>query len=321
MSNDRVRTDAYDRAIGRALRRLGPGARVLDIGAGPFMLLGRMAHHSGAAFVACVEHSASAVQLCTELARREWLTSPTAACDWRIRPDEPRDFHNHGGGGHGSGSYGGGSGGGGGGSGGSSRPASIHHVPERDVLEAERLMRRLSLELTPTALSFRAVGGAAAPPPTPGIHKADTAGDGLTRPLMQLASLADGAEEAPGRAGGTRAARHREPPRLIELYHGMSSEIALPSRIDLIVHEILGNIASAEGAIAAVNELRQRRGLAAEACRVLPAAAATLLVPTSRLVPCVVERLLMFQRTGGWHAKPGQMYSGESVDADRRAQT
>ena len=48
---------------------------------------------------------------------------------------------------------------------------------------------------------------------------------------------------------------------VIELHKGFSSSIALPTGIDLIIHEILGNVASAEGAIHAINELLMRTGL------------------------------------------------------------
>ena len=47
----------------------------------------------------------------------------------------------------------------------------------------------------------------------------------------------------------------------------------------------------------------------------VPAAAGTLLVPTMRLTPCVVERLLMFQKTGDWEAQTGRLYAGASCTA------
>ena len=83
----------------------------------------------------------------------------------------------------------------------------------------------------------------------------------------------------------------------------------MPAGIDLILHEILGNVASAEGAIHAINELHGRTGLACRACRVLPLAAGTLMAPTSRLSPSLLERLLMFQRTGRMVSLPDRMYA------------
>jgi len=96
---------------------------------------------------------------------------------------------------------------------------------------------------------------------------------------------------------------------VVELFQGLASEVALPSGFDLIVHEILGNIASAEGAIKAVNELRGREGLGSKGLRILPAAAGTMLVPTSVLEPNLIERLLMYQRTGRSHAQARHMYT------------
>jgi len=83
MAEDVVRTRAYTSAINRAVGRLPAGARVLDVGSGPFLLLGRMALHAGAHFVACIEHSKESNDLAAELVRRE-----ACAFDWRVRPYE-----------------------------------------------------------------------------------------------------------------------------------------------------------------------------------------------------------------------------------------
>lgn len=69
MSQDVVRVQAYAAAIGRA----AGGKRVLDVGTGPFMLLGRLAHAAGAEFVSCVEHSESSVEMACALLEAEYL--------------------------------------------------------------------------------------------------------------------------------------------------------------------------------------------------------------------------------------------------------
>ena len=82
MCNDVVRVQAYAEAI----RHAACGKRVLDVGTGPFMLLGRLAHNAGAALVACVEHSAASVQTASELLELEYQLG-----DWR-RPST-RQMH------------------------------------------------------------------------------------------------------------------------------------------------------------------------------------------------------------------------------------
>jgi len=102
----------------------------------------------------------------------------------------------------------------------------------------------------------------------------------------------------------------------MELYRGLSSDIPLPAGIDLIIHEILGNIASSEGAIHAINELHDRAGLTSRTCRVVPSAAGTLLVPTMKLDLCVVERLLLYEVTGCSAAKPRELYASRGFPSN-----
>jgi len=142
----------------------------------------------------------------------------------------------------------------------------------------------------------------------PNDNKKVVASDGLTHPLMQVMT------SHIVRCDVTRTSQDET--RVLELYPGLSSEIALPAGIDLIVHEILGNVASAEGAIIAINELHGRNGLTSHACRVLPIGAGTLLAPTSVLTPCVVERLLMFQKTGCSMARPKRLYAARGVPSE-----
>ena len=79
-------------------------------------------------------------------------------------------------------------------------------------------------------------------------------------------AMSRGEQGAGGReqgAGGREqgAGGREQRAAVIELHKGFSSSIALPTGIDLIIHEILGNVASAEGAIHAINELLMRTGL------------------------------------------------------------
>lgn len=207
------------------------------------------------------------------------------------------------------------------------------------------------LELQPTKLSFQELslvaGALVAPaalshrsgledPNMDADEGALTGADGVMRPLIQIVV---GAVNARGGSGGAPQAA-----RVVELYRGLSNTTALPAGMDLIVHEILGNVASAEGVINAINELRGREGLAGRtclvlgsrpecfwrslsacfsqlllssgACRVLPEAAGTLLAPTSAVNMCIVERLLMFENTGRSAPKPHKLYAVRGFPAE-----
>jgi|EP00900_Chrysochromulina_parva_P009409 hypothetical protein len=134
----------------------------------------------------------------------------------------------------------------------------------------------LDLELQPTKLSFQELslvaGALVAPaalsqrsgledPNMDADEGALTGADGVTRPLIQIVVGAGNARG--GSVGAPQAAR------VVELYRGLSNTTALPAGMDLIVHEILGNVASAEGVINAINELRGREGLAGRTCLAL----------------------------------------------------
>jgi precorrin-6B methylase 2 len=67
MTNDRVRMKAYDSAI----RRSGPGKRVVDIGAGADLALTKLCLDAGARRVYAIEMLDDAYERATRLAR-EW---------------------------------------------------------------------------------------------------------------------------------------------------------------------------------------------------------------------------------------------------------
>jgi len=299
MSQDLVRTQAYSRAIRRALAGRSTGARVLDVGSGPFMLLGRMALAEGASFVACIEHSEESVDLASEILRCE-AAQFAAQPDWRKKmeertvdePDEARcgerskkrsKAWREERSGERSGSC-------------SMRSQQLGVRRHREVDGCMQMIQHLSLELQPMRLNFCATGDAVAPNGQASLPAAAC----FTGP--QLRATATSRREQG--AGG-----NEQPAAVIELYKGLSSSIALPPGIDLILHEILGNVASAEGAIHAINELCGRTGLTSRGCRVIPCAAGTLLTPTCVLEPSVVERLLMYHKTGGFHAAPRRLYA------------
>ena len=280
MAEDLVRVVSYRRAISKAMREQA-GGRALDVGSGPFMLLGRMAHHAGASYVACVEHSADMNKLATQVVRSEACATAATISDPGCRLDalasSQVDIAD-------------------------GTVSDTPSTPDAALMEAyDDMLGRYSLRLQPIDLHFPTSREA-----SPSTAAATTSG--TLRPMMRVSMAAEEcAKESAEEAAEEAAARE------LDLFHGLSSETALPGGFDLIVHELLGHVASAEGAIRAINELKGRPGLAASGCRVIPAAATTLLVPTSVHETTVVERLLMYQRTGYWAPQVGKLYSVEGL--------
>jgi len=79
--------------------------------------------------------------------------------------------------------------------------------------------------------------------------------------------------------------------RTLQLFEGFSSDAPLPGGYNLVVHEILGHIASSEGVVEALNNLRHR-GLLTPDCVFVPRRAATLFVPTMQVDLTCLERIL-----------------------------
>lgn len=208
---DTIRCEAFRSAIALA----APGRRVLDVGAGPFLLLGRLSQRSGASFVACVEHSRKSITLALEMLKREvneQLASTGHGC-WSVDEDLDEECEQH-----------------------------------------LRLLGQLGVRLS--------LGQLRCPDVSACVAVAHTAGADV-----------DKGNEGPAADSGV----------VVALYHGISSSVALPGNIELVVHEILGHIASAEGVVKAIRELRTRAGLLAPGCKMVPRAAGTLIAPTSPL--------------------------------------
>ena len=77
----------------------------------------------------------------------------------------------------------------------------------------------------------------------------------------------------------------------LRLYSGSLQSLHLQGPYDLIVHELLGHIASAEGVVETLQALR-RRGLCTERCAFIPSSAGTLFAPTSKLEASSLEKVL-----------------------------
>jgi len=83
--------------------------------------------------------------------------------------------------------------------------------------------------------------------------------------------------------------------RALQLFQDFSSDAPLPGKYNLVVHEILGHIASSEGVVKAIRDLHNRSLLTRD-CIFVPRGAATLFVPTMKLQLSCIERTLCLHR-------------------------
>lgn len=103
----------------------------------------------------------------------------------------------------------------------------------------------------------------------------------------------------------------------LQLYSGLASEVALPGPYEVLVHEVLGHIASAEGAALAVADLVDR-GLCAPNCIFVPSAAGTLFAPTAQLRLTQLEKVLnsYYNPRGERLLKSRTKYHARNFDTD-----
>jgi len=104
-----------------------------------------------------------------------------------------------------------------------------------------------------------------------------------------------------------RAAGGKTGPSKLQIHKGFSSDVALTGKFDVLVHEILGHVASAEGVALTIADLVERR-LCSPDCIFVPEAAGTLFAPTSKLVLDPLEEVLHFYFNGKSGLYPLQKY-------------
>ena len=80
-------------------------------------------------------------------------------------------------------------------------------------------------------------------------------------------------------------------PCSLELHEGLCAEIALPGGYDVVVHELLGYVASSEGVVPTIKDIHDRHILANE-CSFIPASAGTYFAPTARIELTELESAL-----------------------------
>lgn len=96
----------------------------------------------------------------------------------------------------------------------------------------------------------------------------------------------------------------------VTLIHGLSSEIELPTRVDLCVSEIIGSIGSSEGSIAVLNDARERFLVPGGA--MIPAACSTLIAMAQ--LPIRTHEKPQFRRVAKRYVERIFAHNGQGFD-------
>ena len=80
-------------------------------------------------------------------------------------------------------------------------------------------------------------------------------------------------------------------PTSLELHQGLCAEVPLPGEYDLVLHEVLGYMASSEGVVPTIRDLHARQ-LPTRGCQFIPSAAGTYFAPTARIEMTDLEMAL-----------------------------
>jgi len=84
---------------------------------------------------------------------------------------------------------------------------------------------------------------------------------------------------------------------VITVFYGYSTEVELPERVDVIIHEIIGEIATLEGVVVALRDALPRFGTITSLCRSIPDRVTSYLTPAMMpdgaywkgRTPCIVD--------------------------------
>jgi hypothetical protein len=137
------------------------------------------------------------------------------------------------------------------------------------------------------------------------VHERNGVSAALPRATVKLCAPAAAATPAAtSAAGGSEAPKQS---REMRLFHGFSSAVKLEGTYNLVVHEILGHIASSEGVVAAILDLRTR-GLLDADCIFVPRRAVTLFAPTEQMQFTCLERIIHLNENSSETIKPRTKY-------------
>jgi hypothetical protein len=254
MLMDAPRVKAYADAIGRAAY----GKRALDIGAGPHCLLSRLAMNAGAVLVDSVEQNGVFVQHSLEAFAAESSGDSTAPPISMLRSAV-----------------------------GAAVLTPLFHVVVSNVVpvidaagigkEGNGAVRcRVDLKF-----KYGDQDGDC------GEDGDESESEGENEEVMEESSSGEDLGEDELAAMEAEASDSADGPRTLRLHHGYSSGCpGLTGPYDLVVHEILGHVASAEGVVGALLDLHHRQLLAPDTC-FIPSAAGTSFVRSFVLNFCI----------------------------------
>lgn len=103
--------------------------------------------------------------------------------------------------------------------------------------------------------------------------------------------------------------------RTLSLFHGLSTEVEVPGGYDVVVHEILGHVASAEGVASAIHNIKSR-GILSPKCVFVPKAAETVFSPASRLELNPLEKIVSLYYSNAEDITPKTKYHVRNFPAE-----
>jgi hypothetical protein len=263
MIHDRSRVEAYAEAIVRNTKA-NPCTRAIDIGTGPFCLLSRIALGAGAKSVTAIEHARQAVNQAINFFKDDYERDAGLADYEGLEGTAGAQW-------------------------GAAREKGTHLRVVNLSLPSDR--RRSS----PRGDSHKSSG-----------YKRER--DDFKRATVTL--LTEKGEEKKGyeKKDYSRQKGDECQESTLELLHGYSGDVSplLSEEIqsgarpqyNLVVHEILGHVASAEGAGLAIRDLKQK-GLCASDCVFVPRIAETLIAPTGALPTTALDSIVHRFLNGG----------------------
>lgn len=250
MVKDAPRVRAYAAAIGR----VAPGRKAVDIGAGPYCLLSRLALNAGALAVDSIEQNGEFVAHALDTFGIESRGDHIAPAIGVLRSAAGAVVLS------------------------TMFDVSLDEiVPVQDGVKEGHGLPRCRVTLT-----FKTGAHAAADNSPGSSDESDDFSDGVTGALQ--GSSSDGEYLDDEELADAMVSEADDAVRWLRLHHGYSTACSsLAGPYELVVHEILGHVASAEGVVGAISDLHKRK----------------LVAPVRILLLILIVTLELFQLTYG----------------------
>ncbi|CAE8630778.1 unnamed protein product [Polarella glacialis] len=272
---DMIRDTVRVKAYKQAISRVARGKTVLDVGSGAFCLLGRIALKAGALRVDTVESSVMAVVHAVDMFQLE-ISGQGALFELVLNDEEEAAFK------------------------------WLRYLQSLETaggaFDAYRMKLSIKQKMFPTRFGGK------------NVKEGEDDSDGWQLEALSKTKVA--ARDACCTLQlFPEIGLAEQPESFLQVYHGLSNEVDLPGPYDVVVHEILGHVASCEGVSLTIADLVDRR-LCNPGCVFVPAAAGTLFAPTAQLQLSQLEQILNCYHNGECSLKPQTKYHAVRFDPD-----